>query len=76
MGICGTGMGSLAGMLREKGFRITGSDQAVYPPMSTFLEGLGIPVRLGYGPGNLDPAPDLVIVGNVITREAIPKPRS
>ncbi len=68
MGICGTGMGSLAGMLREKGFRITGSDQAVYPPMSTFLEGLGIAVRLGYGPGNLDPTPDLVIVGNVITR--------
>ena len=68
MGICGTGMGSLAGMLREKGFRVTGSDQAVYPPMSTFLEGLGIPVRLGYGPQNLDPAPDLVIVGNVITR--------
>ena len=68
MGICGTGMGSLAGMLREKGFRVTGSDQAVYPPMSTFLEGLGIPVRLGYGPENLDPVPDLVIVGNVITR--------
>ena len=61
-------MGSLAGMLREKGFRVTGSDQAVYPPMSIFLEGLGIPVRLGYGPENLDPAPDLVIVGNVITR--------
>jgi len=61
-------MGSLAGMLKEKGYRITGSDQAVYPPMSTFLEGLGVPVRLGYGPDNLDPVPDLVIVGNVITR--------
>jgi UDP-N-acetylmuramate: L-alanyl-gamma-D-glutamyl-meso-diaminopimelate ligase len=68
MGICGTGMGSLAGMLLEKGYRVTGSDQAVYPPMSTFLEQLGIPVRLGYGPENLDPTPDLVIVGNVITR--------
>jgi UDP-N-acetylmuramate: L-alanyl-gamma-D-glutamyl-meso-diaminopimelate ligase len=61
-------MGSLAGMLKEKGYRITGSDQAVYPPMSTFLEGLDVPVRLGYGPDNLDPEPDLVIVGNVITR--------
>lgn len=69
MGICGTGMGSLAGMLKEGGYRITGSDQAIYPPMSTFLEGLGVPVRLGYGPGNLDPTPDLVIVGNVITRD-------
>ena len=69
MGICGTGMGSLAGMLKEKGYRVTGSDQAVYPPMSTFLEGLGIPVRLGYGPENLAPPPDLAIVGNVITRQ-------
>ncbi|MCU0577906.1 MAG: UDP-N-acetylmuramate:L-alanyl-gamma-D-glutamyl-meso-diaminopimelate ligase [Desulfobacterota bacterium] len=68
MGICGTGMGSLAGMLQERGYRVTGSDQAVYPPMSTFLEKLGIPVRSGYGPENLDPPPDLVIVGNVITR--------
>jgi UDP-N-acetylmuramate: L-alanyl-gamma-D-glutamyl-meso-diaminopimelate ligase len=69
MGICGTGMGSLAGMLNERGYRITGSDQAVYPPMSTFLEKLGIAVRQGYGPENLDPPPDLVIVGNVITRD-------
>jgi UDP-N-acetylmuramate: L-alanyl-gamma-D-glutamyl-meso-diaminopimelate ligase len=68
MGICGTGMGSLAGMLKEKGYRITGSDQAVYPPMSTFLEDLGIPVRLGYRAENLSPPPDLVIVGNVIPR--------
>jgi UDP-N-acetylmuramate: L-alanyl-gamma-D-glutamyl-meso-diaminopimelate ligase len=68
MGICGTGMASLAGMLQEQDFRITGSDQAVYPPMSTFLEHLGIKVRLGYGPENLNPPPDLVIVGNVITR--------
>ncbi len=68
MGICGTGMGSLAGMLKERGYRITGSDQTVYPPMSTFLENLGIPVRLGYRAENLSPPPDLVIVGNVITR--------
>jgi UDP-N-acetylmuramate: L-alanyl-gamma-D-glutamyl-meso-diaminopimelate ligase len=55
-------------MLKEKGYRVTGSDQAVYPPMSTFLENQGIPVRLGYRAENLSPAPDLVIVGNVITR--------
>ncbi len=68
MGICGTGMGSLAGMLKEKGYQITGSDQAVYPPMSTFLANLGIEVIQGYRPENLKPHPDLVIVGNVITQ--------
>lgn len=68
MGICGTGMASLAGMLQTLGFQVTGSDQQVYPPMSTFLEGLGISVLQGYQPSNLLPRPDLVIVGNVITR--------
>jgi len=68
MGICGTGMGSLAGMLKEQGYHITGSDQAVYPPMSTFLDKLGIEVKQGYGPENLKVRPDLVIVGNVITQ--------
>jgi UDP-N-acetylmuramate: L-alanyl-gamma-D-glutamyl-meso-diaminopimelate ligase len=68
MGICGTGMASLAGMLKHKGFRVTGSDQNVYPPMSLFLEKLSIPVISGYSAENLSPAPDLVIVGNVITR--------
>ena len=68
MGVCGTAMGSLAGMLKENGYRITGSDQAVYPPMSTFLANLGISVQVGYGPENLQPRPDLVIVGNVITK--------
>jgi UDP-N-acetylmuramate: L-alanyl-gamma-D-glutamyl-meso-diaminopimelate ligase len=68
MGICGTGMGSLAGMLKEQGYHITGSDQAVYPPMSTFLESLGIEVNQGYRPENLKVGPDLVIVGNVITQ--------
>lgn len=68
MGICGTGMASLAGMLQGQGYRVTGSDQNVYPPMSDFLRGLGIAVQEGYRAGNLDPSPDLVIVGNVITR--------
>ena len=69
MGICGTGMASLAGLLKEKGYVITGSDQNIYPPMSTFLEKVSIPVTKGYRPENLHPKPDLVIVGNVITRD-------
>lgn len=69
MGICGTGMAALAGMLRDSGYTITGSDSQVYPPMSTYLEQLQIPVNNGYGAANLTPTPDLVIVGNVITRK-------
>jgi len=69
LGICGTGMAALAGILKEQGHRVTGSDEHAYPPMSTFLEGLGIPVQNGYGPQNLKPVPDLVVVGNVIRRE-------
>ncbi len=69
MGICGVGMSSLAGVLKEEGFNVTGSDQNSYPPISTFLENLSIPVMEGYSPSNLSPAPDLVIVGNVITRD-------
>jgi len=68
MGICGTGMGALAGMLAGSGFHVTGSDQNVYPPMSDVLAGQGIAVSGGYSPDNLSPRPDLVIVGNVITR--------
>ena len=68
MGICGVGMSSLAGMLQEKGYTITGSDHNIYPPISTFLERLSIPVNKGYSPQNLYPKPNLVIVGNVITR--------
>ena len=68
MGICGTGMASLAGMLKAQGYGVTGSDANVYPPMSLFLESLQIPVLEGYGPENLASKPDLVIVGNVITR--------
>lgn len=61
-------MASLAGMLRERGFRVTGSDAASYPPMSTFLESLGIPVAQPFAEANLDPRPDLVVVGNAISR--------
>ena len=68
IGICGTAMASLAGMLQERGFRVTGSDAASYPPMSTFLESLGIPVAQPFAEANLDPRPDLVVVGNVLSR--------
>lgn len=69
MGVCGTGVGALAGMLKDSGFRVTGSDQHVYPPMSDFLAETGIDVFTGYSPANLAPRPDLVVVGNVITRQ-------
>jgi len=69
MGVCGTGMGSLAGMLKASGFTVTGSDQHVYPPMSDFLAEQGIAVQSGYCAENLASRPDLVVVGNVITRK-------
>ena len=68
IGICGTAMASLAGMLKERGFRVTGSDAAAYPPMSDFLRDLGIPVAQPFAAQNLEPAPDLVVVGNAISR--------
>ena len=61
-------MASLAGMLQERGFCVTGSDAAAYPPMSTFLETLGIPVAQPFAEANLDPRPDLVVVGNALSR--------
>ncbi len=68
MGICGTAMASLAGLLQDIGFKVTGSDQNVYPPMSTMLESLNINVMEGYSANNLSHMPDFVIVGNVISR--------
>ena len=67
MGICGVGMSSLAGILKKRGYTVTGSDQHTYPPISTFLERQSIPVQRGYSPSNLHPLPDMVVVGNVIT---------
>jgi len=61
-------MASLAGMLAERGFRVTGSDVAAYPPMSDFLKSLGIPVSQPFAAENLSPAPDLVVVGNAMSR--------
>src|SRR5436190_11826183 len=68
IGICGTAMASLAGMLQARGHRVTGSDTDVYPPMSTMLAGLGIDVKTGFDASNLTPVPDCVIVGNAIPR--------
>ena len=68
-GICGTGMASLAGMLTAAGYSVSGSDRAVYPPMSTFLESLGIPVFEGFSERHIrDAAPDLVVIGNALSR--------
>lgn len=68
IGICGTAMASLAGMLLAQGHRVTGSDAAAYPPMSGLLASLGIPVHEPYAVANLSPRPDLVVVGNAISR--------
>ena len=66
--ICGTAMAPLAVMLKSLGHHVTGSDTGVYPPMSTVLEEQGIPVREGFDPENLNPIPDLVIIGNAVSR--------
>jgi UDP-N-acetylmuramate: L-alanyl-gamma-D-glutamyl-meso-diaminopimelate ligase len=68
LGICGTFMAGVAALARAAGHRVTGSDAAAWPPMSTQLEALGIKVMSGYDPAHLSPAPDAVIVGNVISR--------
>jgi len=67
-GICGTAMASLAGLLQLQGHRITGSDKAAYPPMSDLLHSLGIPILEGFAESNLSPAPDLVVIGNALSR--------
>jgi len=66
--VCGVGMASLAGLLKSRGYRVTGSDQNVYPPMSTYLAEIGIDVLTGYRADHLAPRPDLVVIGNAISR--------
>jgi UDP-N-acetylmuramate: L-alanyl-gamma-D-glutamyl-meso-diaminopimelate ligase len=68
IGICGTAMASLAGLLKQRGFHVTGSDAAAYPPMSDLLRAMQIPVAEPYSEANLKPRPDLVVVGNAISR--------
>ena len=69
MAVCGTGMGALACMLKDLGYKVTGSDQNVYPPMSDFLAAKSIQLFQGYKPENLDSKPDLVVVGNAISKD-------
>jgi len=68
LGIAGSAMSPVAGMLKERGFHVTGSDVNVYPPASTLLDSLGIRWYEGYRPENLKPAPDLAVIGNAISR--------
>ena len=68
LGICGTFMGSLAILAKELGYRVSGSDQNVYPPMSTQLEAAGIELVQGYDPEQLKNGADLIVVGNAMSR--------
>ncbi|MFH0959743.1 MAG: UDP-N-acetylmuramate--L-alanine ligase [Pseudomonadota bacterium] len=69
VGACGVGMAGVAGLFLSSGRAVTGSDQAIYPPMSAYLERIGVKVSAGYSPENLSPRPDLVVVGNVIKKD-------
>ncbi len=68
IGVCGTAMGSLAGMLKTQGHRVTGSDKAFYPPMGDELKRLGIETYEGFDPAHLETAPDLIVIGNATSR--------
>jgi UDP-N-acetylmuramate: L-alanyl-gamma-D-glutamyl-meso-diaminopimelate ligase len=67
IGVCGTAMASLAGLLKDRGFKVSGSELNPYPPMSTQIQELGIEIMKPYKASNLDPRPDFVIIGNVIS---------
>jgi len=68
LGICGTAMGAVAAMLSDEGYTVTGSDEHVYPPMSTFLADKGIAIQAGYKPENLPTEDAILVVGNTIKR--------
>jgi UDP-N-acetylmuramate: L-alanyl-gamma-D-glutamyl-meso-diaminopimelate ligase len=68
IGICGTAMGAVAAALRERGLRITGSDEGIYPPMSTFLESRGVTLAQGFRPENIPADVDIVVIGNAMKR--------
>ncbi|HEY1101119.1 MAG TPA: Mur ligase family protein [Myxococcota bacterium] len=71
IGVAGTGMGSFAGLLKAAGYDVRGSDEGVYPPMSDKLKDWGIPTMSPYASANLEPAPDLVVVGNVVKKDNV-----
>jgi UDP-N-acetylmuramate: L-alanyl-gamma-D-glutamyl-meso-diaminopimelate ligase len=68
LGICGTFMAGIASLAKSKGFRVTGCDQNVYPPMSTQLEEQGIEIIEGFNPSQVELNPDIYIVGNIVKR--------
>ena len=68
IGICGTAMASLAGMLKARNFKVTGSDQNIYPPMSIFLQNMEIQLSEGFSEKHLNPRPDLIVIGNAVSR--------
>src|SRR5579871_6069254 len=68
LGIAGSAMAPVAGMLKERGFRVTGTDVNVYPLASTLLDALGIPWNEGFREANLEPSPDLCVIGNATSR--------
>ena len=68
VGICGTAMGAVAAALRDRGFSVTGSDESVYPPMSTFLESKGIALHSGYRPENIPEDAEVIVIGNAMKR--------
>ena len=76
LGICGTFMGSMAVLAKELGHHVTGSDANVYPPMSTQLQAQGIELTQGYDPAQFDPVPDLVVIGNAMSRGGQPAPNA
>src|SRR3989338_5680375 len=67
--ICGTGMAALAGLLKQAGYHVAGSDTQIYPPMSVLLESASIVCKSGYHPDHIDPLTDLVIVGNAVGKD-------
>ena len=67
--ICGTGMASLAGLLKKSGYRVTGSDSNIYPPMSTLLKSAGIDIKPGYRRANISDGIDLVVIGNAVSKD-------
>ena len=69
IGVGGTAMAALAGMLKERGFAVSGSDNELYEPTASLLRRLEVNAKRGFAAANLDPAPDLVVVGNVVTRD-------
>ena len=66
VGVCGTAMGSVAAAMKNRGYQVTGSDENVYPPMSTFLESQGVEITSGFAASHLPEDADVIVIGNAI----------